>query len=551
MPYLCAKDLDTAQFVELTKNLSVSDDALLMAFSPAIARFVFYRFDPDFFTETEHGRIFSPEWELKWRRIDGRIRTVYLGNADPPDGLDDHSSELAGLEHDTGQIVLWGRRTDLEPEWVEQQVPKRFAYPISTETFSRGRVVLLVEQWKDSAGGIRFGRYTGIWEIPDEAEPFRVSAPEPVRDLPYSLEKITIKEFQCIRETSIEDLEDGNRWIFLLGRNGSGKTAFLKALTIGICGLRNAAGILDQQKPNCEISLSVWEDDIKETRKIFREEGSWSWSGKKRPAYFCAYGPSRLDIQGDRTTQELEKTDPETSLLDQRGNLSNIERWALKQWHENSTDAENRLNNTLNLLKKMLPNVSEILLEKDNLICIEEGYPSRMHEMASGNKSILAMVGDILIRLFEMQPGETEPEKLKGIVVIDEIDVHLHPVYQRRFPQMMTEAFPMVQFICSTHSPIPLLGAPEGSRLFLVERDEENGTVLRDPGIDVAHLHPNAILTSPLFNMQKIFSDQLKDYADLDPEDDYDHIVRRRKLEDAIKNTVKEPNVIPKEWLED
>ncbi|MDM8525786.1 AAA family ATPase [Desulfococcaceae bacterium HSG8] len=372
------------------------------------------------------------------------------------------------------------------------------------------------------------------------------------KTLPYALQKIEIDSFQCIKKICIRDLTNRTPWIFFVGENGVGKTVFLQALTIGVCGPKNAGNLLQGQE-DCRISIHLLAQGKEKTNTVVWHEEIRAWSGVERPAYYCAYGPSRLEIQGDRSLgQEREDIDPENSLLDQRGNLRNIERWIKDEKLEENLNPKVsvRLGNVIRHLIRLMPNVSEIRLEGKRLLFREKGYWANINEIASGHKAILAMAGDILIRLFERQPEETEPENLRGIVVIDELDVHIHPVYQREFPKLLSRAFPLVQFICSTHSPIPLLGAPEDSRFFVVERDEVNGTEVRDVGVDVRRLHPNALLTSPLFNLESLFSESLKDYADIDPEDDYDKIRERRILEEKIEKASQTDNPIPKDWTE-
>ncbi len=351
--------------------------------------------------------------------------------------------------------------------------------------------------------------------------------------LPYALRKIEIEHFHCIQKIVIPHLTNKIPWIFLSGENGAGKTAFLQALTIGVCGPRNAGDLLREQE-HCRISVGLWIQHQEKTNTVAWHTEMRGWSGADPASYFCAYGPSRLEIQGDLSIgQERESIDPEKNLLDQRGNLRNIERWIIGQKlrEDSEPGADIRRRNVMKLLENLLPNISEIKFEKDYLLYKEKGYWAKIHQIGSGHKSILAMAGDILIRLFEMRPEETDPKKLKGIVVIDELEIHIHPVYQREFPSLLSRTFPHVQFVCSTHSPIPLLGAPAGSRFFVVERDEVRGTVVRETGVDVHRLHPNALLTSPLFRLEDLFSECLDNYEELDSEDAYKDILERRAVE--------------------
>jgi hypothetical protein len=127
-------------------------------------------------------------------------------------------------------------------------------------------------------------------------------------------------------------------------------------------------------------------------------------------------------------------------------------------------------------------------------------------KLASGLKSMIAMIGDIMIRLYDQQPLIHDPSEFAGVVLIDEIDIHLHPKLQKQLVEQLTKTFPKVQFFASTHSPIPLLGAPKHSLLYKVERNKNEGVrLLRlDERLVLGDLLPNTILTSPLFGLEDI-----------------------------------------------
>ncbi len=165
MSGLYAQDLDPPAFMTLIQAVQWPTESLVMAFSPAQAILMPYVPQEALFDATDQGRLFSPAGELKWRRINGSIRAVYLGT--PPAGLalTDYSHLLQGLQPQQRQLLLWGVRTDLQAEWLEQQVPQRFTYPISTSRNPRGRVALLVEDWLDEQGWPHFSRYHSLREI--------------------------------------------------------------------------------------------------------------------------------------------------------------------------------------------------------------------------------------------------------------------------------------------------------------------------------------------------------------------------------------------------
>jgi len=94
---------------------------------------------------------------------------LYLGEC-PPEGLPDFSEELQGLHSRYKTFILWGERTELKDEWLEQQIPQRIRYPLQTKEYNRGRVVLTIEQWVDDYGIPRFSRYMGINETANSSQ---------------------------------------------------------------------------------------------------------------------------------------------------------------------------------------------------------------------------------------------------------------------------------------------------------------------------------------------------------------------------------------------
>uniref|UniRef100_A0A7C4RSL1 TIGR03984 family CRISPR-associated protein n=1 Tax=Desulfatirhabdium butyrativorans TaxID=340467 RepID=A0A7C4RSL1_9BACT len=171
MSFLFAADMKPEALLLEIASHRFSEQAVLMAYTPAEAIFTKYsgNMNDRFWIQVEEGRIFSPDGELRWRKIDGEMRTVYLGESPVENTcLQDKSHFLEGLCPRYTKFFLWGKRTDLEPEWIEQQIPRRIQYPIDTRQFHRGRVMLVVEQWVDAFGLPRFVRYHHVMETEGE-----------------------------------------------------------------------------------------------------------------------------------------------------------------------------------------------------------------------------------------------------------------------------------------------------------------------------------------------------------------------------------------------
>ncbi len=91
----------------------------------------------------------------------------------------------------------------------------------------------------------------------------------------------------------------------------------------------------------------------------------------------------------------------------------------------------------------------------------EETLPIRL--LSSGFRNLLGMVFDIAYRMAVLNPDLLDDitEKTPGVVLIDEIDMHLHPNWQWRVVEALKHTFPKVQFIATTHSPIIIASCKE------------------------------------------------------------------------------------------
>ncbi len=407
-----------------------------------------------------------------------------------------------------------------------------------------------------------------VKEIAAAPEPLLIAEPSPdirqdgeVQPLPYTLKQFQIANFHCIVRTGVSDIPVDCPWIFITGENGDGKTSLLQALAIGLNGVQDADHLLDEAE--CVIDVEIQENGVSHLRHFYWENDHWKVLasrsiGANEPARnLLAYGPARLSIQGEISMdRERGQNSPVYSLLHQTGNLRNIEHWlkdltleGIREDGSKDWGIFSRIEAVKKLLVELMPHVTEIELKGRNVLYKEKGHWVPAHHLGSGHKSILAMIGDMLIRLFEAQPEVTEPQALKGIVLIDELESHLHPRWQQEFPQKLSQTFPLVQFIATTHSVVPFLGAPEGSIFLKVSRDEKEGTTVERLDIDVANLLPNSLLTSPLFELDSIVSRQNNDFSQLYTDDDYQEILRQQEREEQLQRYLDEGVQFPKDFL--
>ncbi|MGF6098259.1 AAA family ATPase [Pseudomonas sp. 18175] len=88
------------------------------------------------------------------------------------------------------------------------------------------------------------------------------------------------------------------------------------------------------------------------------------------------------------------------------------------------------------------------------MVIDKAGTSLSIMQLSQGEKSLMALVGDIARRLAIMNPALENALHGAGTVLIDEVDLHLHPQWQRRLIHQLTETFPNCQFILTTHSPL-------------------------------------------------------------------------------------------------
>lgn len=120
-------------------------------------------------------------------------------------------------------------------------------------------------------------------------------------------------------------------------------------------------------------------------------------------------------------------------------------------------------------------NTLEYSAQYDELVLQHEKYGKLMvSQLSDGIRNMLAMVGDIAYRCYKLNAhwGEDAPKRTHGIVMIDEVDMHLHPSWQQTVLNELMEAFPKLQFIVSTHSPQVLTSVDATCIRKLVAKDD-------------------------------------------------------------------------------
>lgn len=353
---------------------------------------------------------------------------------------------------------------------------------------------------------------------------------------------IYISNFFSIEEAAL-NFENAKE-VYFLGENGDGKSLLLMAIYLAFNG--------DYILNKTERKKTGKAADILANYSLFKLEGIDDKGKEYNPNKgiflnnLYAYGTHRGRYSTD---------DPEEygfmSLFDSEQTLLNPVSWLKDQKllefekNMNSNNAVGEVKELPNsfpveLLEKMfyelLERNVEIKIEGTGITFKEKGTYLKFDQLSEGYKSILIFVSDLLYRLNKNATEGQTTTDLKGIVLIDEIDLHLHPKWQRVIISKLRKLFPNIQFIFTTHSPTIIQGASEDAVMFRVYRNKQDGkTRVSAPYYrkDLDHLMINTLLTSPLFGLAD--SRMNTDNNDSDTSETYLLYRINKKLEEQLQ----------------
>lgn len=162
--------------------------------------------------------------------------------------------------------------------------------------------------------------------------------------------------------------------------------------------------------------------------------------------------------------------------VDPRLSVSQLTRWIARQsWV--AYQQQNRFSPVFNAVKKALiscvedaqdlyfdANLGEVVV-----VFSEDTQP--FSNLSDGQRCMLAMVGDIAQKAAKLNPhlGAKALQETPGVVLIDELDLHIHPRWQRNLIEDLRRAFPEIQFICTTHSPFLIQSLRSGEELIMLD----------------------------------------------------------------------------------
>jgi predicted ATP-binding protein involved in virulence len=327
------------------------------------------------------------------------------------------------------------------------------------------------------------------------------------------IDRLTVQNFRKFEELN---LQPHHQFTLIVGGNGSGKTTFLDALAISLSvwtggqQVRNIEPKDVRLKPLRFADRVQFQEQLPVSVKAFGQIGArdgLEWEQIKDPAVrwnLSANGQEAINQLRDRNPAGTPFNWPvaayygvtRASLPHSRPNALNIslnlprredayKHWLneridyddLRRWFYRETAAAGanggRKRPGYEVVRRAVlncvPGADDLWFDVDyaDLVCSIAGQAQPLSNLSDGQRMLLAMVADIAVKAVTLNahllpPNELGPEdsplprllqRTPGVVLIDELDVHLHPSWQRRVAADLKRTFPAIQFVCTSHSP--------------------------------------------------------------------------------------------------
>ncbi|HBO3287866.1 AAA family ATPase [Pseudomonas aeruginosa] len=378
------------------------------------------------------------------------------------------------------------------------------------------------------------------------------------------VEELSLENIKCFERESIKFTNKGKhyKWITFLSENGCGKSTILQSLGLLLAGpegvinlLPRPTGWLRDEAKAGRISIRIHQGNSdpgdfgeKKVRKsygysyhvsgstpiqirgrTFTEPGihensdrTLTWlrqnalTSKGQGWFAAGYGAfRRLTRSHQLIVPTLEPQARYTNFLSQfqeDESLSVFEKWMIYLDYRiaKSDDPQDHRLKSLGIaaVDSLLPDGVKFdsINTEGRILYNVNGEIVPTISLSDGYRSILAFAGDLIWRLILAFPESVNPAHEEGVVLIDELDIHLHPIWQRDIALKLRTAFPNIQFFVSTHSPLVAAGA--GHDALTIKLKNSNEGTSAEIISDIHKFPVDKVLMTEAFGLVSAYSPQ-------------------------------------------
>jgi hypothetical protein len=331
------------------------------------------------------------------------------------------------------------------------------------------------------------------------------------------ISKVTIENIRSFERITLDFAEraGNSRFAVIVGDNGVGKTTLLRCIAIGLCDVSDAAGLLSElwgdvlrnpkEPARIQIILTSGNTNYSLTKtiavsngrnyEVSQEEENFPW----QRLFVCGYGAQR-GVYGTKEYNEYALVDAVYSLFNYETVLQSAELVLRRRAGFNKDSAKKVCSWLARLL--LLP-VGSITLKSTGLFVSGRGCkPRPIMASADGYQATITWIMDLL-GWASLDGRDKNHEAFSGIVLVDELEQHLHPEWQRHIVRLLHAQFPRLQFVTTTHSPLCAAGVADlpDSRAYLGLLKLQNNEVSSIELAPLRGLRYDQILTSEAFGL--------------------------------------------------
>ncbi len=320
-----------------------------------------------------------------------------------------------------------------------------------------------------------------------------------------ALSRVEIRNFKSLREIDVgfaEQTGEAAPWLMLLGENAAGKSSLLQAIGLALAGTEEASRftrpsrVLATGAQTGFIRLTFFDKEVP-TELHFRR-GETCFTGNTSPSAVVLgfgalrYAEARRSRRAERATTRFAKLAP---LLQPVARIQHPANWLL------GLD-DHRFAAAALSLRELLPigNESDIIRRGSRILFKVGEHQSALSDLSAGYQTVVGMACAIMGMLFERWENLISAS---GIVLIDELDAHLHPRWKMRIVSSLRKAFPQVQFVASTHDPLVLRGI-RNHEVAVLRYIPGRGTVIDQDLPPIEGMQVEDLLTSRHFGLDSL-----------------------------------------------